>query len=620
MTVLALPAFASGRRAPNLWDAAAIFCVLAMLILIAHAAHGTLAPLPKTDTITLDPRWLPYYALRTTIRMFVALVFSMIFTLIVAPLAAKSRRLSMIIIPALDILQSVPILGFLSFTVLFFLNLFPGRVIGAELAAIFAIFTSQAWNMTFSFYQSLTTVPRDLDEATRSFRLSAWQRFWRLEVPFGMPGLVFNTMLSMSGGWFFVVASEAVTVGNTTFLLPGIGSYVSDALQASNLLAVFYAIIAMLVVILIYDQLLFRPLVAWSAKFRFEMTSGGEVPDPWVLALLRRTRLLQIVGDWISDLATAIGGMRMRLPINLPASRSGEPSRVLDIIWIAFISILALLAAWRIATFVAASITLAQFGEVVLLGVYTMIRVMAALVIVTLVWVPIGVWIGLRPRWARIIQPIAQFLAAFPANLLFPIVVIVLVRYSLNPNIWLMPLMIVGTQWYVLFNVVAGASAFPGDLKEVSANFGIRGLLWWRRVIIPGILPYYITGALTASGAAWNSAIVAEVASWGKTTLNAVGLGAYIADATTAGNSVQIVLGVCRHDRLRPHHQSPALAAAARLRRAPHHLLTFRSTGRRRPWTKPCRPKRPYLSASRNAGSPIPRSPRPTSSSSTMST
>jgi NitT/TauT family transport system permease protein len=545
MTVLASPAFVSGRRTPNLWDAAAIFCVLAMLILIAHAAHGTLAPLPKTDTITLDPRWLPYYALRTTIRMFAALVFSMIFTLIVAPLAAKSRRLSMIIIPALDILQSVPILGFLSFTVLFFLNLFPGRVIGAELAAIFAIFTSQAWNMTFSFYQSLTTVPRDLDEATRSFRLSTWQRFWRLEVPFGMPGLVFNTMLSMSGGWFFVVASEAVTVGNTTFLLPGIGSYVSDALQASNLLAVFYAIIAMLVVILIYDQLLFRPLVAWSAKFRFEMTSGGEVPDPWVLALLRRTRLLQIVGDWISDLATTIGGMRMRLPVNLPASRSSEPSRVLDIIWIAFIAILALFSAWRIATFVAASITLAQFGEVVLLGVYTMIRVAAALVIVTLVWVPIGVWIGLRPRWTRVIQPIAQFLAAFPANLLFPIVVIVLVRYSLNPNIWLMPLMIVGTQWYVLFNVVAGASAFPGDLKEVSANFGIRGLLWWRRVIIPGILPYYITGALTASGAAWNSAIVAEVVSWGKTTLNAVGLGAYIAHATTAGNSVQIVLGVC---------------------------------------------------------------------------
>jgi NitT/TauT family transport system permease protein len=545
MTVLALPAFVSGRRLPNLWDAAAILCVLALLILVAHAAHGTLAPLPKGDTITLDPRWLPYYALRTTLRMFVALIFSTIFTLIFAPLAAKSRRLGMIMIPALDILQSVPILGFLSFTVLFFLNLFPGRVIGAELAAIFAIFTSQAWNMTFSFYQSLTTVPRDLDEATRSFRLSTWQRFWRLEVPFAMPGLVFNTMLSMSGGWFFVVASEAVTVGNTTFLLPGIGSYVSVALRASDLHAVFYAILAMLAVILIYDQLLFRPLVAWSSKFRFEMTSGGDAPDPWVLSALRRTRLLQILGEWIGDTATAIGGLRLRLPLAVQPRQGAAPSRLVDGIWFAFIAILVAFSLWRIATFVAASITLGQFGHVVLLGFCTLLRVAAALVIVTAVWVPIGVWIGLRPRWARVIQPIAQFLAAFPANLLFPIVVIVLVRYALNPNIWLMPLMIVGTQWYVLFNVVAGASAFPGDLKEASANLGVKGLLWWRKVIIPGILPYYITGALTASGAAWNSAIVAEVASWGKTTLTAVGLGSYIADATTDGNTAGIVLGVC---------------------------------------------------------------------------
>jgi NitT/TauT family transport system permease protein len=546
MTVLALPAFANGRRLPNIWDVAAILCVLGLLVLVAHAAHGTLAPLASANVIHLDPRWLPYYALRTTIRMFVALVFSMAFTLIVAPLAAKSRRLSMIIIPALDILQSVPILGFLSFTVLFFLNLFPGRVIGAEFAAIFAIFTSQAWNMTFSFYQSLTTVPRDLDEASRAFRLSLWQRFWRLEVPFAMPGLVFNTMLSMSGGWFFVVASEAVTVGNTTFLLPGIGSYVEVALGHSNLTCVFYAILAMLGVILIYDQLLFRPLVAWSTKFRFEMTSGVEAGDPWVLNLLRRTRLLRPLGEAIGDLASAIGGLRLRLPLPARGASAGpgKPSRVLDGIWFGFIFLLVAFATWHIATFVASSITWAELGRAVLLGVYTLMRVAAALVIVTAVWVPIGVWIGLRPKWARLIQPVAQFLAAFPANLLFPIVVIVLVRFALNPNIWLMPLMIVGTQWYILFNVVAGASAFPTDLKEASANLGVKGILWWRRVIIPGIFPYYVTGALTASGAAWNSSIVAEVASWGHTTLTAIGLGSFIAEATTAGNTAEIVLGV----------------------------------------------------------------------------
>jgi NitT/TauT family transport system permease protein len=544
MTTSALPAFVSGRRVPNLWDFAAIACVLAVIILVAHAAGSTLAPLPKQTTIHLGLTYLPYYALRTTLRMFVALTFSILFTLIVAPLAAKSRRLSMIIIPALDILQSVPILGFLSFTVLFFLNLFPGRVIGAELAAVFAIFTSQAWNMTFSFYQSLTTVPRDLDEASRSFQLTIWQRFWRLEVPFAMPGLVFNTMLSMSGGWFFVVASEAVTVGNTTFLLPGIGSYVSVALQQSNLTAVIYAIIAMLIVILIYDQLLFRPLVAWSAKFRFEMTSGGDAPDPWVLSVLRRTQILRLVGETIGDFGNALGGLRMRLPGRPGARRSAEPSRILDAIWFTFIGVIVLFALWRIVGFVAENVTLRVFAHVVLLGCFTLLRVAAALVISSLIWVPIGVWIGLRPRWARLTQPVAQFLAAFPANLLFPIVVIVLVYFRLNPNIWLMPLMIVGTQWYILFNVVAGASAFPGDLKEASANFGVRGWLWWRRVILPGIFPYYVTGALTASGAAWNSSIVAEVASWGHTTLTAVGLGSFIAEATNEGNTAHIVLGV----------------------------------------------------------------------------
>jgi NitT/TauT family transport system permease protein len=424
------------------------------------------------------------------------------------------------------------------------MSLFPGRVLGAELAAIFAIFTSQAWNMAFSFYQSLTTVPRDLDEASRAFRLTTWQRFWRLEVPFAMPGLVFNTMLSMSGGWFFVVASEAVTVGNTTFLLPGIGSYVSVALQQRNLLAVFYAILAMLAVILIYDQLLFRPLVAWSAKFRFEMTSGGGVRDPWVLSLVRRTHLLRVMGEALGDFAARLGGLRLRVSVFAGLERRANP-RVVDVLWFGFIGILVALALWRIVAFVAGTITLSEFGHVVLLGAYTLARVAAAIVICTLVWVPIGVWIGLRPRWAQLIQPIAQFLAAFPANLLFPVIVIVIVRFALNPNIWLTPLMILGTQWYILFNVVAGASAFPTDLKEASANLRVRGLLWWRRVIIPGIFPYYVTGALTASGAAWNSSIVAEVASWGHTTLTATGLGAYIAEATTNGNGAGIMLGVC---------------------------------------------------------------------------
>jgi NitT/TauT family transport system permease protein len=546
MTSFAPSALAAGRRVPNRWDAAGLLLVLGLLISVADVGHGTLAPLSTANaaTIHLDPVYLPFYALRTTARMFAALFASLVFTFTFATLAAKSRRAGMVLIPILDILQSVPILGFLSFTVVFFMNLFPGRVIGAEFAAIFAIFTSQAWNMAFSFYQSLTTLPADLQEAARSFRLSPWQKFWRLDVPFAMPGLVWNTMLSMSGGWFFVVASEAITVGNTSFALPGIGSYVALALQHQNIRAVFYAIIAMLFVILLYDQLLFRPLVAWSGKFRFETTASSASPDPWMLQLMRRTSVLRAAGEAIGEAARAIGRLRLGVKSTTQIDENKTPSRIIDGIWFAVILAAAAYALWKIIHFISGSLHWHDLGTAVLMGCYTFIRVTILMCLASLIWVPIGVWIGLRPRATRIAQPIAQFLAAFPANLLFPPVVLAIVYFHISANIWLSPLMIIGTQWYILFNVIAGAAAFPGDLKEAAANFRIRGFLWWRRVIIPGILPYFVTGAITASGGAWNASIVAEVASWGQTKLVAKGLGAYIAQATTAGDTPRIVLGV----------------------------------------------------------------------------
>ena len=278
------PALATGRRLPNVWDAIAILCVFGALVGVTQVARGTFAPItPSAVRVSLDPIHLPEYAVRTTLRMFAALAASLLFTFTYGTAAAKSRRAGLVLIPVLDILQSVPILGFLTFTVVFFMRLFPGRVMGLELAAIFAIFTSQAWNMAFSLFQSLRTVPTDLAEAADSFHLSAWQRFWRLEVPFATPGLVWNTMMSMSGGWFFVVASEAVSVGDNSWKLPGIGSYVALALEKQDIRAVGWAILAMLVVILGYDQLLFRPLVAWSSKFRFETTAAATATDPWVL-------------------------------------------------------------------------------------------------------------------------------------------------------------------------------------------------------------------------------------------------------------------------------------------------------------------------------------------------
>ena len=537
---------AAGWRLPNIWDAVAFLCVIGVLVGAGHVAEGTLTRIdaPGATEITLNPMNLPEYAVRTTLRMFAALAASLLFTFTYGTAAAKSRRAALVLVPVLDVLQSVPILGFLTFTVVFFMNLFPGQVLGLELAAIFAIFTSQAWNMAFSMYQSLKTVPADLYEASISFHLTGWQRFWKLEVPFATPGLVWNTMMSMSGGWFFVVASEAVSVGDNTWKLPGIGSYVALALEQRDIAAVGWAVGAMLAVILAYDQLLFRPLVAWSAKFRNETTAGATASDPWVLRLMRRTRLLKFCGGLVGDAAAYVGGLRLTVTGRKRTMTMSEPSRTIDIAWICILTAVVAWAVWRVVVFASQAISWGDVGEAVGLGMITLLRVVVLMILASLIWVPIGVWLGLRPVWARRAQPVAQFLAAFPANLLFPPFVLFIVYFQLNPDIWLTPLMVLGTQWYILFNVVAGAAAFPGDLKEASANFRIGGLLWWRKVMIPGIFPYYVTGAITASGGSWNAAIVAEVASWGDTKLQAHGLGAYIAEATDRGDMARVLLGV----------------------------------------------------------------------------
>ena len=538
------------RVVPNRWDAVAfplIICVLAMAIV---GFRETLAPIAtlQTQKIALDPSNLPEYALRTTLRMLAAMVASLAFTLVYGTLAAKSRRAGMVLIPILDILQSVPVLGYISFTVTFFLALFPGRVLGAELAAIFAIFTSQAWNMTFSFYQSLRTVPRDLNDVSRGFHLTGWQRFWKLEVPFSMPGLIWNMMMSMSGGWFFVVASEAITVGNRTITLPGIGAYLAQAIAEQNLGAVGWVIVAMTVVILAYDQLLFRPLVAWADKFRMENTSAGDAPQSWLLDLLRRTRAIHqllVPAGWLLSQAARVP-LRVRAFDAMRARDTAQrsPSRFGDFVWAAAVIVLTVYVASRVVSYVSTGVTIADVGHVVVLGLITLLRVIVLIAIASVVWVPLGVLIGLRPALAEKIQPLAQFLAAFPANLLFPVFVIAIVRWHLNADIWLSPLIVLGTQWYILFNVIAGATSYPNDYREAATNFRIRGWQWWRQAILPGIFPYYVTGAITASGGAWNASIVSEAVQWGDTKVVAHGLGAYIAEMTAAGDFPKIILGI----------------------------------------------------------------------------
>ncbi|BFT62738.1 ABC transporter permease subunit [Pseudomonas moorei] len=537
------------RLLPNRWDLVALPLVIGFLLFFSIAARETWAPMStlQGEVISLDPTNLPEYAMRTTLRMLAAMAASLVFTLLYGTLAAKSRRAEKVLVPVLDILQSVPVLGYISFTVTFFLLLFPGRVLGAEFAAIFAIFTSQAWNMTFSFYQSLRMLPRDLEEVSSNLQLSGWQKFWKLDVPFAIPGLVWNMMMSMSGGWFFVVASEAITVGDKTVMLPGVGSYLAVAIQQQNLHAVGYVILAMIAVILIYDQFLFRPLVAWADKFRMENTaSQAGSPESWVLKLIQRTRVVQRVLRPITRTIGRIGNRRFSLPRSNRTAASSSPatSRLIDWVWGALIAVLTLYTLYHIALYMSSEVTLGEVGHVLGMGLITLVRVALLIAVASLIWVPLGVMIGLRPHLAEKIQPLAQFLAAFPANLLFPVFVIVILRYQLNPDIWLSPLIVLGTQWYILFNVIAGASAFPNDFREAATNFRIRGWLWWRKVMLPGIFPYYVTGAITASGGAWNASIVSEFVSWGQDKVMAHGLGAYIAENTAAGDFPKIALGV----------------------------------------------------------------------------
>ncbi|MGY4374991.1 ABC-type nitrate/sulfonate/bicarbonate transport system permease component [Bradyrhizobium sp. i1.3.6] len=363
---------------PNVWDVAALILVIGAMVLIVYGGQQTVAPLSELERapVSLDPANLPLYALRTTLRMLLAMVCSTVFTFVYAAIAAKSRRAELVMIPLLDILQSVPILGFLTFTVVFFMNLFPDQVLGAELASVFAIFTSQAWNMTFSMYQSIRNVPKDLEEATQSFHLSGWQRFWHLDVPFAMPGLIWNAMMSMSGGWFFVVASEAITVGTTTVTLPGIGSYVALAIQQQDLSAILYALLAMLLVIIAYDQLLFRPIVAWADKFRFEQTASGEAPASWMLDLFRRTRALRALTLPFAALNRAISNLRIPLP-KLPPAAPGkdQTSRLVDTVWIALILAGTAYAAWLTYRYLSASLGMSDVLVVIRDGLITLLRV-----------------------------------------------------------------------------------------------------------------------------------------------------------------------------------------------------------------------------------------------------
>lgn len=520
------------------------FVLVVCYVVVRLGRDVTLSFVPaEVTTVDTSPSKLPYYAARSVLRMFVALGAAYVFSFVSAYVAAHSRRAEKLLIPALDILQSVPVLGFMAIAVTGFVALFPGSYLGLELAAMFAIFTSQAWNLTFGFYDSLLTQPRELDEAARLIGLSRWRRFWRLDLPHGAIGLIWNGMMSMGGAWFFLVASEAISLGSDTYALPGVGSYAGAAIAAGDLGKVGLAVVTMTIVVVMVNVLFWQPLVAWSEKFKNEQ-SGAAPARSRVLDLLRRSRWPRAVGRARHRLAEPVNrwGDVLFGTAAPPAAATGR-RRAEGLVWTIVMVALGY-GTWQLFAYIVADDGWLVFWTPLWQGVVTCARVLVLLVAATVVWVPVGIKIGSNPRLLRTAQPVVQVLASFPANFLFPFVTWVVLRTGVGLDVGGIVLMALGAQWYILFNVIAGAQSIPTDLTEAMDDLGVRGARRWQRLLLPAVFPHYVTGAVTASGGAWNASIVAEVVTYGGTTLTATGLGAYIATATSVGNFRHLLAGI----------------------------------------------------------------------------
>ncbi|WP_411139967.1 ABC transporter permease [Streptomyces sp. x-80] len=525
--------------------AAALLGLLYGVLRLAPALNAPFLPKTAPSFVSTDPSNLPYYAVRSLLRMFAALVPSVLFTFVYAIAAARLRRAEKVLLPVLDILQSVPVLGFLSVTVTAFINLFPGSALGLECASVFAIFTAMAWNMTFAFYYSLISQPQELDEAARVMRLTKWQRFWRLDVPGGMIPLVWNGMMSFGGAWFFLAASESISVLNRTYALPGMGSYAAAAIARGDLGQVGIAIAVMMVLVIGVNALFWRPMVAWSERFRVEESEAAEHPRSVVLDTLRRSTVPARLGRPLRPVSRALDRWTRPFgPAEHPLFRPQKRERTGDVFFAGVLAALVIFGAWKALAYVQDTTGLAEFGHAFAVGAATFGRVVVLIVVATLVWVPVGVWIGMNPRVSRFAQPVVQVLASFPANFLFPFATAFFVLAGIPLNAGAIVLMALGAQWYILFNVIAGASSIPSDLREAMTLFRVGGRLRWRKFILPAIFPYYVTGGITAAGGAWNASIVGEIVEYGHHHLTATGLGAYIAQATGSGDFPRILIGV----------------------------------------------------------------------------
>ena len=531
-------------------DGLVVLILFGLLWSVMHFGHGMLVAFDPSKVPELDvsTSQIPYYAGRTLLRMWIAFGFSLLFAISLGYVAAKHALARAFILPALDVLQSVPVLGFLSATVAGFMALFPGSLLGVECASIFAIFTGQVWNMAFGFYHSMVTVPVDMQEAASNYGLTRWQRFRVVELPASVHSLIWNSMMSFGGGWFFVAQSEAISVMNKDIKLPGLGSYMAAAIERGDNQAALLAVVAMLVLILVSDQLVWRPLLAWADRFKIELTESGIAPTSWMYDLLRSTtvfawlreRVWQPLEDVLSQTL-----VRVHLPqVATTSSGKGWFWRGLGLVAAIWLGYEVALGVFSAIAILHSTLTVSMLWHVIWLGFLTLLRVLAMTVLATLIWTPVGVWIGFHPQAARYVQPLAQIGASFPVNMTFPLVVGWFVATHTSMNWGSILLIAMGTQWYILFNVIAGAMAIPSEMKEVARIYGLRKWQLWRTLILPAIFPFWVTGACTAAGGAWNASIVAEAASWGNTTLKAQGLGAFIADVTRTGNTPMIIVSI----------------------------------------------------------------------------
>ena len=520
------------------------FIATATLIVLAAARWTT--PLTPAVTIDLSPSVLPAYAGYSLLRMMLAYVLSLAFTLIYGRIAATNRRAEVVMVPLLDILQSIPILSFLPAVTLALVAAFPHSNIGLELASAILIFTSQAWNMTFSFYHSERTLPTDLQEVSTITRLRPWRRFLVLELPSSMIGLIWNSMMSWAGGWFFLMASEQLTIGSRSFQLPGLGSYLQAAANAGNTGAILLGLAALVALIVLLDLLFWRPLVAWADKFKVELSSGADTPHSPVLDALRRSALIALVNRKVfRPLGRLLASLLDRLqplpgassPEPLPAQASRFPpvGKVASWVFVFLLGVLALFGLWSMVQLLV-QVNLGTWGTLLLAAFATWLRTLVALLIGVAWTVPAGVAIGLSPKWSRRLQPVVQVIASIPATAVFPVLLLALLGLPGGLSWAAVLLMLLGTQWYILFNVIAGAMAIPSDLREATTVYHVSGWRRWRTLILPAIFPYLVTGMLTASGGAWNASIVSEYVQFQGHITSTFGLGASIASAAAAGN------------------------------------------------------------------------------------